>query len=112
MARRGARTPKISLGFGFNGRSLPYPKEPAHAPSPEVLEQRRAERAALYNRSEQKRFAAILRKYGKEEALRLGVPQETIDAADLAAELEVQRQARKKARKAAQRANGTSRERT
>lgn len=92
--------PKIKLGFKFNGLSLPFPKSSPVGSSPAVRAQKKAKRAEeakkLRERSEQKRFKAILKKYGTERSAEFGVPQKMIDAAERAAA----REARGKARKA------------
>jgi ribosomal protein S20 len=79
----------IKLGFRFNGLSLPLPETQPVGSSPALRAQQKAGRAeeakTLSERSERSRFKAIMKKFGNERALKLGVPREMVDAAERAA---------------------------
>ena len=77
---------KRMWGSAFNG---PSPKPAFHEKEwvpPEERKRRKAARAGelqkLYERSDVARYKAMLKKYGRKEAIRLGVPQAFLDEWD------------------------------
>lgn len=86
---------KIPLGFSRNGLSMRLPSAVPVGSSPALRAKQKAKRAEdakkLAERSERKRLKAILKKFGPEKALELGVPRDMVDAAARAAAREMKR---------------------